>query len=213
MNWWLKFFNRDCNKENSKQSASSVLQGQNFTSVLHVVAEETIMATAQWLVSAVKQFLDRRTLPPEPPIAPPTSEGTATTEPAIAIETLIPKVATLIEQLYDRTQSLLSLEQRMQVMEQSLANSQAVAATKQDTAQFETALQQVAQLSEQLQQESQTITLLHHRLTQLETVIEMYRSVPRLLEQQQRAIATLQARISELESPKNNHYYPIANHK
>lgn len=150
MAWLHQFFNRKSNCQEQSTSASPETASANpqkppgSTTVMQLVAEETIMAVAQWLVSLVNHHIQAK---PEIPVdSPPSSEGSSTT----VMEELLSKFGKLIEQLYEREQRLIPLENRLR--------------------QVEVAFTQKGELEHQLHESMQLINGMNQRLIRVEDI-------------------------------------------
>ncbi len=203
MNWLLKLFNQE--KSRDFQPLPDAQQ-QDFTGVLHMVIEETIMAIAQWLIVFTKQLLERKKVSEQIVEPPAVHDSAPVAEQSTSAEELTANVTVLIEQLCDRTSSLLALEQRISSVERVVKQPQDASSS----VSVEDLSQEVESLIQQLQQSNQRNSNLEHRIINLEKLLAKYSVIPKSVERQHHAIADLQSRINELEAPyQNNNHKPI----
>lgn len=196
---WFKVFSQE--KSNGSQPPPGEKQ-QDFTGVLYVVIEETIMAGAQWLIVFTRRMLDGKRMPSQQP---------AEVSPNQA-EELIAKATTMVEQFHDRASSLLALEQRLHSVEQFLSES-SQPGSDENSAKVEALLQEIQCLTQQLQQANQQVAILEHRIINLEKLLAKYSMIPKFVEQHHRAIAALQAQMAALETPLQNNHKLVLNHR
>jgi chromosome segregation ATPase len=210
MNWLPKVFQRKTNP------AESSPDKKDFTNVLHLVVEEIIMIAAQSLITFIQQTIDGKIT---------TSQQTSASESAAKTEEITSQVTLLFEQLYDRTSSLLALEQRLKSVEVSLEQqsnqppSQSsssfkdslddrIITTEQTMAQL---LERVGALTQQLRQEQQELVTLEQRVSCIEKLFVKYSVVPKLVSQHHYAIAALQNQLAELKPPQQNNGHSQTN--
>ncbi|MBW4420379.1 MAG: hypothetical protein KME13_14285 [Myxacorys californica WJT36-NPBG1] len=210
---FANFFNRG--KPKDTQQGSDAPKKQEFTGVMQAVVEETIMATAYWLIGLVNSSLENKAA------SSAQVEEQIIEKPMTATEELVPKVIGLIEQLHDRTQSIITLENRLCTVETSLkedaALGQSAQAPNELISNLEKRFVEVKQLAkdlegltEALQQSNQTTTALENRIAHLEKLLSEYSVVPKLLKQNCQTIATLQQRLLLLEVSQGKNHHLIA---
>lgn len=218
---WLKFLNRSAYQEQPPAApsdpATAGVPPAPPTTVMQVVAEETIMAVAHWLVNLLHHSIQPKpvtpTEPPPEPVAPP---ATTTTEE------LLSRFGTLIEQLSDRDQKLLPLEQRIQRVEavstreadvaQQLRESMLVIdrlsqrlirvedlAGRVNVFEIDGLMQQQEQLTQRLDHSHDAIALFDLRLMQLESQLRPQQALNEQVTQMQQNLTVLDHRVNRLE--------------
>jgi uncharacterized protein YhaN len=199
MKWSLNPFSQ----EKTRTAHPADEKNQNFTGVLHIVIEETVLAAAQWLIGFTKQALNGAMVTSHQPADTVVQDASAT------VEDLTSKVTTSIEQLCDRVASLAALEDRMRSVEQFIAEHPQKDSTFLDRSlSDETLRQEIGSLIQQIRQAEQQAHQLEVRVVHLEKLLAKYSVIPRVLKQQQSTIATLQSHIDRLEAPHQD-----SNHK
>ncbi|MBW4542601.1 MAG: hypothetical protein KME43_26240 [Myxacorys chilensis ATA2-1-KO14] len=207
---FANFFNRE--KPKDTQQGLDAPKKQEFTGVMQAVVEETIMATAYWLIRLVNSSLENKAA------SPAQVEEEIIDKPMTAIEELVPKVIGLIEQLHDRTQSMIALENRVCTVETSLKENATLEQSTQVSNELITSLENrlievqelandVKSLTGEIEQSSQITTTLENRIARLEKLLSEYSVIPKLLKQNCQTIATFQQRLLLLEvSQGKNHH-------
>ena len=102
------------NEPNSKNQSNK----QGFSSVLQVIVEEVITATAYWLITLVKQGLESKKTSEVAPQSAPVQDPVGNR--LVGLEELLPKVSSLIDQSYQRNEAMGALESRLGAMERLL---------------------------------------------------------------------------------------------
>lgn len=209
MSWFTKLFNKEKSKD--IQQRSDEFRKQDFTGVMQTVVEETILASAYWLIGLVNSSLENKAA------AQTQVEETSTAKPNTTLEELVPKMVTLIEQFSDRSQLVTALEDRIRAIEVLMRENQALEQSRQITAEsltdLESRLSKIEAIAkdfesqELLAQPSQNTAMLETRIAHLEKLLSRYSIVPKLIEQDRQTIAALQYRLSILEVPQNNNHH------
>lgn len=210
MAWFTKFFGKENLRGNQHRSDPS--NRQDFTGVMQAVVEETIMATAYWLIGLVNTSLENKA------VAQTQAEEKTVAEPAIAVEELVPKVVTLIEQFSDRTSSVAALESRVfaveaLIKEGAASELQSKQMTGELLASLESRLVKLEKLTKDLENlqemshRSEQDLALETRIAHLEKLLSRYSIIPKLLDQNRQAIAILQNRFSLLEFPQGENHH------
>lgn len=202
MTWFAKFFNKE--KLNDAQQRPSEFKRQDFTGVMQAVVEETIMASAYWLIRLVNTSLENKATPQVQ------DEEKVAAKPPTALEELVPKVIALIEQFNDRSQIITTLESRIHIAEKALKEHSALEQSKQVSVESFAALASRLEEIEVLVKEfeatpeisdrsNQSVVALEARIAYLEKLLSRYSVVPKLTEQNCHAIAALQHRLTTIE--------------
>ncbi|XHX81098.1 MAG: hypothetical protein RBJ76_14520 [Stenomitos frigidus ULC029] len=210
MTWFAKFFNKE--KLNDTQQSPKEFKRQDFTGVMQAVVEETIMTSAYWLIGLVNTRLEHKAMPLVQ------DEEKVAAKPTTALEELVPKVVTLIEQFNDRSQSITTLESRIHTAETALKEHSALKQAKQVSvesfaaltsrlSEIEVLVKEFEATPETSDRSNQSTAALEARIVHLEKLLSRYSVVPKLLEQNRHAIATLQHRLTTMEMPSNNNHY------
>ncbi|MDX2229858.1 MAG: hypothetical protein NW220_09485 [Leptolyngbyaceae cyanobacterium bins.349] len=196
---WLKFLNRNIGQEQPTSAPSDTSTAatpnapkQPATTVMQVVAEETIMAVAQWLVNLVNH-----TIQPQP-VTPTEPTPESVTPPQTTTEALLSKFSTLIEQLSDRDQKLFPLDQRLQKVEAAFTREEVL----------ERQLREAMQLIDRLSQRLIRVEDLAGRVNVFEVdgLIEQNQQFAQRLHQSNDAIALFDLRLMQLESQLHPHH-------
>lgn len=163
MAWLHRLFNFNRNNfqeqpgANSGESSTANCPKPTSTTVLQVVAEETIMSVAQWLVNLVNRSIQAK---PEASV-PTDSTATTVVQPAPMMEELLSKFGQLIEQMSEKQQQFMVLENRLRRVEAE--------SMPELVKQMQRTLEKNDELEQKLQTSLQWIDRLHHRLEQAET--------------------------------------------
>lgn len=127
MKWLLKPFSREKTR-NSQPSPDE--KKQDFTGVLHILIEETILAVAQWLISFTKQMLESTMAAPNQITDAPVSDASTaenstsldrSENASVSNEGLSQEIESLIQQLQQANQQTHILEERIIHLEKLLA--------------------------------------------------------------------------------------------
>ncbi len=204
MTWFTDFFNKE--KLNDTQQRTREFKRQDFTGVMQAVVEETIMASAYWLIGLVNTSLANKATPQAPQ-----DEEKAVAKPTTALEELVPKVVALIEQFTDRNQIITTLESRIHTVETVLTENSALEQSKQVSAaesfailtsrlsEIEVFVKEFEATPEPSDRQNQNAEALEARIAYLEELLSRYSVVPKLIEQNRHAIAALQRRLTPIE--------------
>lgn len=215
MNWFLKVFSQE--KVNSIPLSGNGKK-QDFTNVLHMVLEETIMTGAQWLIILIKEMLASKETISKPTVETPPEKSVD------QVNELNLKITHLIDQLQTRTASLLTLEQNLSATHSSSAQAQSpqsvssnLELVQEDSsvqeAEYAEQLQKIDALMGQFKQQSERINFLEQRLIYFEKLLTRYSVIPKVIQQQHHEIVALQHRIAELESSAHtNNHHPNNHH-
>jgi DNA repair exonuclease SbcCD ATPase subunit len=221
MAWLNQFFNRNTYQEPStstppEAAAPNPPKPPGSTTMMQLIAEETIMAVAQWLVNLVNHHIQTKPEVVADPVPTPTDNPTTGTDE------LVSKFGKLIEQLYEREQRLVPLESRLQQVEaalikQSELHRQFQKSTQQieplnqrlirvedlagrvDVYEIDTLIETTEQLSQQVDQSSSAIARIDLRMVRLEAEMEQYDSLRDEIHQIQQSMAVLEHRMGHLE--------------
>jgi ABC-type transporter Mla subunit MlaD len=221
MAWLHQFFKRNtCQEQPTSASSEAATAAPPKTpgssTVMQLVAEETIMAVAQWLVNLVNYHIQAK---PEVPVdSVPAPEGSSAT----MTEELLSKFGKLIEQLYEREERLLPLENRLRQVEAVLTQKAKLEPQLQESMQLLDRLQQrlvrvedlagrvniheidilvetTEQLTQRVDQSSSTIAHLDTRMIQLEAGLKQNDSLAEKINQMQQSMAVLEHRMGHVE--------------
>lgn len=222
---WLKFLTRTTGQEQipSAPCAESTPNPPQppSTTVMQVVAEETIMAVAQWLVNLVNHTMQAKSVAPTEPMPEPVEKPPTETQPTMT-EELLTKFGQLIEQLSDREQKIVPLEQRLQQVETAFAKEDEVARQLRDTMQYIDRLsqrlirvedlagrvnvyeidglsEQNEQFNQRLSESNDAIALVDLRLLQLESQLHQQDALGDRMIQLLEHMAILRHRVDRLE--------------
>jgi tetrahydromethanopterin S-methyltransferase subunit G len=207
MAWFTKFFNKE--KFKDVQQRPSEPKRQDFTGVMQAVVEETIMASAHWLIGLVNTSLENKAA------SQVQDEEKVVVKPTTGLEELVPKVVALIEQFNDRSQIITTLESRIHVTEMALREKSALEQSEQVSVESFNALASRLDTIEALVKDSevtqeasdrsnQNTAALEDRIAHLEKLLNRYSVVPKLIEQNRHAIVALQHHLTPTEFPSNN---------
>lgn len=227
MAWLQQFLNR--NNTCREQAASVPPEAATpnppkipgSTTVMQLVAEETIMAVAQWLVNLVNHHIQAKPTDPIEP-TPTAPEGTSTAmDSTTVMEELLSKFGKLVEQSYEREQKLIPLENRLQQVEAALTrkgelkqlqecarildhlNQRLVRvedlAGRVNVNEMDILAETTEQLTQHIDQSNSAIALLDIRMFQLEAGIKQTDFFVEKLNQVHESMAVLEHRMSHLE--------------
>lgn len=209
MAWFTKFFNKE-NKPTQQRPSES--KRQDFTGVMQAVVEETIMASAYWLIGLVNASLENKA------VTEVQNEEKVAAKPTTALEELVPKVVALLEQFNDRSQTITTLEARIHSAEMVLRENSALEQSKQLSVEsiavlenrlsaIETLVKEFEATQETSDRSNQSTTALEARIAHLEKLLSRYSVVPKLIEQNRHAIVALQHHLTTTKfSQTNNHH-------
>ncbi|GAB4365171.1 MAG: hypothetical protein Kow00121_01520 [Elainellaceae cyanobacterium] len=219
MSWLPGFFSRK--KSQSPQPVNNA-EATNSTTVMQILAEETIMAVAQWLVTFVNRSFQHKQNAQNAPVY----EEPGTGNQAAPLEELLSKFSILIEQLHEREQGVTPLQNRINEIEASLKkngnleqytqnSNQVITALEErlmqvenqiqrvDIPAIETSFQKGIDLEQYLEQRTgesnELIAGLGQRLTSVENVSEQVNVLVENLDQAHQTIEILESRIDHLE--------------
>lgn len=223
MVWLYRFFNRNTCQEQTPPDPTETATAPPpkppaAATVMQVVAEETIMAVAQWLVTLVN-----RQIQPKPEAPSPDPSATAESHTTPQIEELLAKFGQLIEQLYDREQRTHPLESRLQMLEAALnqrghlehrlqESMQVIDCLNQRLAKIEDLADQVhpdeigllmqttEQLTQQIEQSNNAIVLFSTRMVQLETATQQDDVLIDKMNHLHQRMAVVEQRMQHLEN-------------
>lgn len=166
---WLSSFFKQTKPQNQQPLNDS--PAQNSTTVMQILAEEAIMAVAQWMITFVN-----RTLQAKPPasIEEPPQKAPTTVDSTAPFEEVLSRFGVLIEQLQNRDQGIVLLQTRLH--------------------QIEGSIQENDQLKQQLQTSNRSIAALQEKLVQMECKLEQQ------TETFTRSIAALEEKLDRAES-------------
>ena len=165
MAWLQKFFVK---KQSQEQQPSSDPRSRD-SKMVQVVAEEVIMAVAQWLIAVVNRSLQPKRDPQ------PNIEEKPVVNSAPETEQLLLKLSTLVERLYERDQAIAALEKRIHGIEKYLGEE--------------------GTLGQRLQESDQSITALESRIEGVETLTQKITPPLEKLEQSSQLTMTLEERL------------------
>ena len=214
MHWLQGLFNKT--RLETPQTAS-IPEEQSSTTVQQVIVEETVMAVAQWLITLLNRSMKSKPTPESQ------LEENLPTDRITPMEDLLSKFGNLIEQLHERDQGTIALQNRLAVLEASLQQKsnleQQVKELNQlvvgldsrlthieafaesiDVNAIEALLSNNTSLEQQAKETRQLIANLNSRLTQTESLIEPVNLLVNQKEQDNRTLITLKERIIQLEA-------------
>lgn len=209
MAWFTKFLNKE--KLNNTQQRPQEFKRQDFTGVMQAVVEETIMASAYWLIGLVNTRLENKAA------AQVQDEGKVAAQPPTALEELVPKVVALMEQFNDRTQIITTLESRLQTTETALRENsareqsqqlsvEAIAALEDRLSAIEASVKEFEATPEVSDPSSQSTAALEARIAHLEKLLSRYSVIPKLIEQNRHAINALQHCLTAIDLPLSDNH-------
>ncbi|HEY9884752.1 MAG TPA: hypothetical protein V6C98_14195 [Thermosynechococcaceae cyanobacterium] len=214
MHWLQGLFNKT-RPETSQPT--SIPEEQSSTTVQQVIVEETVMAVAQWLITLLNRSMKSK------PTSESKLEETLPTDRISPMEDLLSKFGNLIEQLHERDQGTIALQNRVAALEASLQQqskldqqvkelNQLVAgldsrltrievfAESIDIGTIEALLSKDTSREQQAKEISQLIANLDDRLAQTESLMEPVNFLVEQKEQDNRTLVTLKERIIQLEA-------------
>jgi hypothetical protein len=227
--WLTSLFNKGGAKAPQQPMGRSTKQ--DFTSVMQTVVEETILATAYWLIRFVNKTLETRAIAqsqPSPPVEEKreqessggktkddTSQNNKTKVDLEELLLKIVRVGSSIEQLHGRDQAMLTLESRIGALETSLNKENLEQTVNNIAKQFvaddleprfssaEKLTEQVGDLLlEKVVSAVENTTRLENRVSYLEQWLSKYSAIAKVLQQQDQTIKVLQDRLARLESSR-----------
>jgi prefoldin subunit 5 len=225
--WLTSLFNKGGAKAPQQSVGRSTKQ--DFTSVMQTVVEETILATAYWLIRFVNKTLETRAIAQtqspnkveekrdlENPSGKTKDDTSQNDKTKVDLEELLLKivgVGTSIEQLHGRDQSMLTLESRIHEIETSLEQHKIEQTVNNIAKQFiaddlEPRFSRAEKLTEQVGDlllgkigfAVENTTRLENRISYLEQCLRKYSAIAKVLQQQDQTIKVLQYRLAQLES-------------
>lgn len=214
MHWLQGLFNK--NRPETPQ-VTNIPEEQSSTTVQQVIVEETVMAVAQWLITLLNRSMRSK------PTSDSKAEESPPTDRIAPIEDLLSKFGNLIEQLHERDQGTIALQNRLAAIEASLLQqksnleqvkelNQLIAgldsrltriealAKSTDASAIEALLSKNTSLEQQAQETSQLIANLDSRLAQTEKLMEPVNFLVEQKAQDNRTLITLNERILQLEA-------------
>ena len=214
MHWLQGLFNKT---RSEIPQTTSIPEEQSSTTVQQVIVEETVMAVAQWLITLLNRSIKSK------PTSESKSEETLPTDRVAPMEDLLSKFGNLIEQLHERDQGTVVLQNRLAALEASLQQKSnldqqvkelnqlvvgldsrlariEVFAESIDISAIEALLSKDTSLEQQAKETSQLIANLDSRLTQTENLMEPVNSLVGQKEQDNQTLITLKERVIQLEA-------------
>lgn len=205
MSWFQKIFNTE--KAKISQNLTNESTRKSFSLMLQSIVEEAIAAVVYWLVGLMKQGLESEQTP-TPQAAPPEN---SVAKPTGELEELLPKVSSLIEQLYQRSQAMIALESRIGTMEkvweedsksppQIDQSNPVIRVLEERIVNIEKPLENIDILADEVGNFHQSMARLESRIVNVERLSKTVTLLTRQLSQVNQTVTALDNRMAKVEN-------------